>query len=104
MPYFNPFREDRRRRMRELIDVIARQGEMDVDYVLGWGGLKWGSTESSIMAMLTQLEKARLLEIDNEQHKVRYVGERTEEEKEKDKEREKAVKRKALTRIVRAEK
>jgi hypothetical protein len=81
MPFFNPFREDRLRRMRELLNMLQRQGEVDLDWVLGWGGLRWGSTEASILRMLQQLEKARMIEIDNDLHKVRYLGIKTKKEK-----------------------
>jgi len=81
MPFFNPFREDRMRRMQELIAVLQRQKEVDLDWILGWGGVKWGSTESSLMAMLIQLDKARIIEIDNEGHKVKCLLRPPPEEK-----------------------
>jgi hypothetical protein len=67
---FNPFREDRQRRMQELLSVVQKHRVCDLDWLLGWGGLRWGSTEDAIMRMLRQLEKARVLEINNEEHKV----------------------------------
>jgi len=73
MPYFNPFREDRMRRMQELLGTLAKIKECDLDWLLGWGGLRWGSTEESILRMLRQLEKARMIEIDNDMHKVRFL-------------------------------
>lgn len=84
-PYFNPFREDRMRRMQELLSALAKIKECDLDWILGWGGLRWGSTEESLMRMLRQLEKARMIEIDNDMHKVRYIGPREEEKKEEKK-------------------
>jgi hypothetical protein len=80
MPYFNPFREDRMRRMQELLNTIRKIKECNLDWLLGWGGLKWGSTEESLLRMLRQLEKARMIEIDNEMHKVRYLLKEGEEE------------------------
>lgn len=74
MPYFNPFREDRMRRMQELLRVLERQKNCDLDWILGWGGLRWGSTEESIMRMLRQLEKARMIDIDREQKKITYIA------------------------------
>ena len=79
MPFFNPFREDRLRRMRELLGVLERQKEIDFDYILGWGGLRWGSTESSITSMLYQLEKARMIEIlnnpeDTRKRTIKFIG------------------------------
>jgi len=61
------------RRMRELIRTIERQKNCDLDWILGWGGLRWGSTEESIMRMLRQLEKAGLIEIDREMKKITYI-------------------------------
>lgn len=91
MPYFNPFRLDRLHRMRELMNMIERNKEMDYDLVLGLGGLKWGSTEYSIEGIIRQLEKARMLEVvnnpDNNTRKIRYIGPETKEEKTKKKER-----------------
>lgn len=88
MPAFNPFREDRLRRIRELLGVLERQKEIELDYILGWGGLHWGSTEPSIMSMLLQLEKARMIDIirSTESHlpsKIKYIGPKTEETKKK---------------------
>jgi len=74
MPYFNPFREDRMRRMQELLRTLERAKNCDLDWVLGWGGLRWGSTEESIMRMLRQLEKARMIEIDLEMKKIKYIA------------------------------
>jgi hypothetical protein len=66
MPYGNPFREDRRRHMQELLTFIQNEGTLEIDFVLGWGGLKWGSTEIALTSMLNQLEKANVIEIDIE--------------------------------------
>ena len=77
MPFGNPFREDRMRRMQELLNTLLKIKEADLDWVLGWGGIRWGSTEESIMRMLRQLEKARMIEIDNDLHKIRYIAEET---------------------------
>ena len=79
MPFFNPFREDRMKRMQELLSTLAKIKECDLDWILGWGGLRWGSTEESILRMLRQLEKARMIEIDNDMHKVRYLVKEGEE-------------------------
>lgn len=96
MPAFNPFREDRLRRMRELLKMIERGKEMDFDFVLGLGGLKWGSTEPSIEAMIRQLEKARMLEVVNhpetEQRTIKYIGSTVEEKEEKTKKKREVVK------------
>jgi len=54
------------KRMQELIAVIDKRKECTLDWLLGWGGLRWGSTEESIMRMLRQLEKASMIEIDDE--------------------------------------
>jgi Mn-dependent DtxR family transcriptional regulator len=72
MPYVNPFREDRLHRIRELSKMLEEAKEADLDKLIGLLGLKWGSTEESIMKMLKQLEKAGMIEIDNELHKVKY--------------------------------
>ena len=69
----NPFRLDRLIRIQELLNFIQKEGELELDLILGWGGLRWGNREETIMAMLKQLEKARLIEIDNENHKVRAI-------------------------------
>jgi hypothetical protein len=73
-PYFNPFREDRQRRIQELISVIERQGKVDLEWLLGWGGLRWGSTEEAIMRMLNQLDKARIVELNLNEHTVSYIA------------------------------
>jgi len=65
--------------MRELVEAIAAAKELDVDRILGVFGYKWGSTEESIKKMLVQLEKAGLIEINNERHVVRYKLEKIEE-------------------------
>jgi len=70
MPYANPFREERRILMQELLVSINKLGECEITWILGWGGLKWGSTEEALMRMLKQLEHARMIEIDLEQHKI----------------------------------
>jgi Mn-dependent DtxR family transcriptional regulator len=72
MPYVNPFREDRLRRIRELSKILEEAKEADLDKLIGLLGLKWGSTEESIMKMLKQLEKAGIIEIDNETHRIKY--------------------------------
>jgi sugar phosphate isomerase/epimerase len=79
MPYTNPFREDRLRRMKELLDTIAKAKEMNIDKILGLFGYAWGSTEESIRKMLIQLEKAGYIEINNERHIVRYKLEEGEQ-------------------------
>lgn len=73
MPFANPFREDRMRRMQELLSTLVKLKECELDWLLGWGGLRWGSTEESIMRMLEQLEKARMIDIDYDNKKVTYV-------------------------------
>jgi hypothetical protein len=83
MPYTNPFREDRLRRMRQLLDTIADAKEMNIDKILGIFGFLWGSTEESIRKMLIQLEKAGYIEINNDHHVVRYKPLKESEEKEK---------------------
>ncbi len=73
MPYLNPFREDRLRRMQEICAEIKARGTVKLDELLGWGGINWGSTEESIMRMLRQLEKAHLIKIDDKESTVQYV-------------------------------
>ena len=62
------------RRMQELLSTLSKLHEAELDWILGWGGLRWGSTEESIMRMLRQLEKANMIEINDETSKVRYIG------------------------------
>jgi hypothetical protein len=66
--------------MQELLNAIRKVKKCNLDWLLGWGGLRWGSTEESILRMLRQLEKARMIEIDNEMHEVRYILKEGEEE------------------------
>jgi hypothetical protein len=65
--------------MQELLNTIRKVKKCNLDWLLGWGGLRWGSTEESILRMLRQLEKARMIEIDNEMHQVQYIAEEEEE-------------------------
>jgi Mn-dependent DtxR family transcriptional regulator len=64
--------------MKELLEAIAAAKELNIDKILGVYGYKWGSTEESIKKMLTQLEKAGLIEINNERHIVKYKLEENE--------------------------
>ena len=73
MPYQNAFRLDRQRLMQDLLSFIQKNSPVDIDFTLGMGGLKYGSTETALTNMLNQLEKANAIEIDLETRRITYI-------------------------------
>jgi len=66
------FEEIRFQRIHELAQLIEKYKVIPVDVLEGYVGVKWGLRPEPLHKMLEQLEKARLIEIN--EGKAKWLG------------------------------
>ncbi|MEM2355194.1 MAG: hypothetical protein QXO00_02610 [Candidatus Bathyarchaeia archaeon] len=74
----------RHQRIHELVNLIKDNQNITVPILEGWVALRWGIREETLHAMLRQLVKAGMIEINS--NRIKWIGKPklTEEETTKD--------------------
>ncbi len=66
--------EKRKKRLLELATKLKADGDSSLVRVLGWASLRWGSKSERVREHLQDLENAGLIEIDEKEDEIRWLG------------------------------
>ena len=66
------FEEIRHERLKELMKILENHQNVTVTRLEGWVALRWGIREETLHAMLRQLVKAGMIEINS--NRIKWIG------------------------------